>query len=87
MTHLFCMPIFRSGMTTNDSITQDIRTLEERIDDLIGACRRLREENEGLRHSQESLIEERTKLTEKNKMARTRLESIVDRLKALDKAT
>ncbi|MBS1269707.1 MAG: hypothetical protein MAG794_00658 [Gammaproteobacteria bacterium] len=74
-------------MTTNDSITQDIRTLEERIDDLIGACRRLREENEGLRHSQESLIEERTKLTEKNKMARTRLESIVDRLKALDKAT
>ena len=41
----------------------------------------------GLRNSQETLIEERTKLAEKNKMARSRLESIVDRLKALEKTT
>jgi len=68
-------------------MNQDIKALEERIDDLIGVCRRLREENEGLRTSHESLIEERTKLAEKNKMARSRLESIVDRLKALEKAT
>ncbi len=74
-------------MNTDGPINQDIKVLEERIDDLIGVCRRLREENEGLRHSQESLIEERTKLAEKNKMARSRLESIVDRLKALEKAT
>lgn len=68
-------------------MNQDIKVLEERIDDLIGVCRRLREENEGLRHSQESLIEERAKLAEKNKMARSRLESIVDRLKTLEKST
>lgn len=74
-------------MNANGPINQDIKALEERVDDLIGVCRRLREENEGLRSSQESLIEERTKLAEKNKMARSRLESIVDRLKALEKAT
>jgi len=74
-------------MTTDGSMNQDIKVLEERIDDLIGVCRRLREENEGLRNSQESLIEERAKLAEKNRMARSRLESIVDRLKTLEKST
>lgn len=74
-------------MIGDSSINQDLKALEEHIDALIGVCRRLREENEGLRHSQESLIEERTKLAEKNKMARARLESIVDRLRALEKAT
>lgn len=71
----------------NGSINQDIKALEERIDDLIGVLRRLRKENEGLKNSQESLIEERTKLAEKNRMARSRLESIVDRLRALEKTT
>lgn len=74
-------------MSVTNPMNQDIKALEERIDDLIGVCRRLREENDGLRHSQESLIEERTKLAEKNKMARSRLESIVDRLRALEKTT
>jgi len=74
-------------MTTNGSMNREIQVLEERIDDLIGVCRRLREENDGLRHSQETLIEERAKLAEKNKMARSRLESIIDRLRALEKST
>lgn len=74
-------------MIGDNPINQDLKALEERIDALIGLCRRLREENEGLKHSQETLIEERTKLAEKNKMARSRLESIVDRLRALEKTT
>ncbi|MFZ0485658.1 MAG: TIGR02449 family protein [Arenicellales bacterium] len=74
-------------MVGGSPINNDLKALEERIDDLIGLCRRLRQENEGLRHSRESLIEERTELAEKNKMARTRLESIVDRLRALEKTT
>lgn len=74
-------------MSATRPMNQNIRALEERIDDLIGMCRRLREENEGLRHSQETLIEERTKLAEKNKIARSRLESIVDRLRTLEKTT
>lgn len=72
-------------METNEPIEKDLRVLEQRVDDLIGACRRLKEENENLRTSRDSLIEEKTKLAEKNRLARTRLETIVNRLKTLEK--
>jgi cell division protein ZapB len=72
-------------MSVNQPIEKDLRTLEKRVDDLIGACRRLKEENDNLRSSRDTLIEERSKLAEKNRLARNRLESIVTRLKALEK--
>jgi cell division protein ZapB len=72
-------------MEREEQIGEDLRQLEQRVDDLIGVCRRLKEENDNLRESRDTLIEEKSKLTEKNRMARTRLENIVTRLKALDK--
>jgi cell division protein ZapB len=72
-------------MNNDDQIGKGLRQLEQRVDDLIGVCRKLREENETLRDNRDSLIEEKSKLSEKNRIARTRLESIVTRLKALDK--
>ena len=54
------------------------------VDDLIQACRRLREENHTLRASRESLLQERTALAEKNRLARHRLEQIIDRLRSLE---
>lgn len=64
---------------------KQLNLLEQRVDDLIGTCRRLKDENLTLRSSRDALLEEKTKLAEKNRMARTRLEAIVDRLKSLDK--
>jgi len=64
---------------------KQLSLLEQRVDDLIGACRRLKDENQTLRSSRDALLEEKTKLAEKNRMARSRLEGIVDRLKSLDK--
>jgi len=66
-------------------LNKDINQLEQRVDDLIVACRRLKEENDSLRTSRDALLEERSKLAEKNRMARSRLESIVGRLRALEK--
>jgi len=66
-------------------LNKDINQLEQRVDDLIVACRRLKEENDSLRTSRDTLLEERSKLAEKNRMARSRLESIVGRLRALEK--
>ena len=63
---------------------QDLARLEQRVDELITACRRLRDENMSLRSSRDSLLEEKTKLSEKNKIARNRLETIVDRLRTLE---
>ncbi len=63
---------------------QDLARLEQRVDELIKTCRRLRDENMSLRSSRDSLLEEKTKLSEKNKIARNRLETIVDRLRTLE---
>ncbi len=63
---------------------QDLTRLEQRVDELISTCRRLRDENLSLRSSRDSLLEEKTKLSEKNKIARNRLETIVDRLRTLE---
>lgn len=62
----------------------DIKQLEDRVDDLIKAVERLREENKDLRESQNSLITERSQLIEKTELARTRVEAMISRLKALE---
>lgn len=85
MTMLLWAHIVNLTMSDEKQIDKGLRELEQRVDDLIGVCRRLREENESLRGKRDSLIEEKSKLSEKNRLARTRLETIVTRLKALDK--
>ncbi len=85
MTGLTETHIVDLDMNSDEQIGKDLQQLEQRVDDLIGVCRRLRDENDSLRNRQDSLIEEKSKLAEKNRMARTRLENIVTRLKALDK--
>jgi len=62
----------------------DIKRLEERVDDLIQAVERLRSENKSLREAQSSLMAERGQLIEKSELARTRVEAMISRLKALE---
>ena len=62
----------------------NIQNLEQRLDTLIGECKRLNEENKSLRDSREGLLTEKTQLTEKNRIARSRLEKIVSKLRNLD---
>jgi len=71
-------------MNTNEQANQELKQLEQRVDELINTCRRLRDENLSLRSSRDSLLEEKTKISEKNKIARNRLEAIVDRLRTLE---
>ncbi len=63
----------------------DLKHLEQRVDDLIRLCGKLKDENDDLRSTREGLLQEHTKLTEKNRMARARLETIIDRLRSLEK--
>ncbi len=65
-------------------VKNGIQGLEQKIDTLIGECRRLVDENRNLRDSKDSLLAERTQLQEKNKLARSRLEGIVEKLRTLD---
>lgn len=62
----------------------DIKKLEDRVDDLIKAVERLQQENKDLRQSHSSLMTERSQLIEKTELARTRVEAMISRLKALE---
>ena len=63
----------------------DLEALEEKVDELIALSEVLVEENQVLKAKQQSWTTERAKLVEKNELAKTRVESMIARLKALDK--
>ena len=62
----------------------DLRQLEARVDELIRAWERLKDENVSLRTQQDSLVAERAALIEKTEQARTRVEAMIMRLKAME---
>lgn len=64
-----------------------LELLEQKIDTLIERCGALAVENRALRAKQQSLTEDRAKLIEKNELAKTRVESMINRLKALEKTS
>lgn len=61
-----------------------IQQLEQQIDELLRASRRLRDENMLLRSQQTAWLSERTQLIEKTDVARSRIDKMVSRLKELD---
>ena len=62
----------------------ELQQMEQKIDRLINLCARLQTENQSLRNREHNLLKERGKLLEKNEMARSRVENMIYRLKALD---
>lgn len=62
----------------------DIKKLEDRVDDLIKAVDRLQQENKTLRQAHTSLKTERDQLMHKTELARTRVEAMIGRLKAME---
>ncbi|KLD62687.1 TIGR02449 family protein [Dyella japonica] len=67
-----------------DPVKHELAALGEQVDRLIDAVRRLTEENRSLRHSQEQLASERAGLMARNEQARSRVEAMIQRLKALE---
>ncbi|MBI3778969.1 MAG: TIGR02449 family protein [Gammaproteobacteria bacterium] len=64
----------------------DLKILESRIDELIETCRRLKSENHALKSDQNNLNEQHARLMEKTRVARARIETMIDRLKALERS-
>jgi cell division protein ZapB len=62
----------------------DWKTLELKIDELIELCSVLTRENRALRAQQQNWTTERAKLIEKNELAKSRVESMITRLKTLE---
>jgi cell division protein ZapB len=62
----------------------DLKMLELRVDELIQRLNAVKNENLSLRESQSALITERARLVEKTELARSRVEAMITRLKAME---
>lgn len=71
-------------MSEPDPRLQSLSEISARVDQLVALCRRLSEENRSLRQSQEQLANERAGLIARNEQARSRVEAMIGRLKALE---
>lgn len=65
----------------------DLSALESQVDELIQTCDLLTDENRALRDQQSTLVAERASLIEKSELARSRVEAIIARLKAMEIGT
>lgn len=59
-------------------------SLSTKVDDLIDLCAEMKRENQILKATESSWQSERKKLLEKNQEAKTKLQSVVERLRAMD---
>lgn len=77
-------PDIVSPMKTPDAAQHELAALNQQLDRLLEYVHRLSEENRSLRHSQEQLASERANLLARNEQARSRVEAMIQRLKALE---
>lgn len=71
-------------MTDKNPESLDLVALEAKVDHLIQTVEQLKTENSALRSQQDNLISERAALIEKTEQARTRIESMISRLRAME---
>lgn len=74
-----------STMTDTTTITR-IDNLEEQVDELLEFCRRLSNENRELRAQLQLLTAERSGLIEQKEKVRVQVESMITRLRSMEKA-
>ncbi len=73
-----------SKVSAQQAIDQDLKRLEFRVEELVRTVERLKEENRSLRVQQEHMTAERAQLIERNELARSRVEAMIGRLKAME---
>ena len=64
-----------------------LKTLEDKIDQLIALCARLDRENRALREENLNFQQERRDLMAKNDLARARVEATLQRLRSMEAAS
>ena len=60
------------------------KTLEKKIDELIALCDGLNRENQILKADSAGWHQERKDLIDKNELARTKVEAMIDRLRTME---
>ncbi len=71
-------------MTDNNRDNMDLAALEARVDELIRTVGQLTTENSALKNQQVNLVTERAALIDKTEQARSRIESMISRLRSME---
>ncbi len=79
-----CMPNYSDRMDSLEQTGKDLQRLESHLRKLLEKTQKLSEENRSLQARQDSLVAERATLVAKNDEARTKVEAMIHRLKALE---
>jgi len=66
------------------SLKTRLNVIESQLDELVTLCSEYKRHNTSLRTRESQLNEERSNLLRKNDMARTKVEGMITRLKALE---
>ena len=73
-----------AGSAAGDPLLSDWTLLQSKVQELLALTDTLARENRALRAQQRNWSAERAKLIEKNELAKSRVESMITRLKALE---
>ena len=79
-------PNYSGRMDSLEQTGKDLQRLELQLRKLLEQTQKLTEENTSLQTRQKSLVAERASLVAKNDEARTKVEAMIHRLKALEQA-
>ena len=69
---------------TETHLSLELKDFEDKLDQLIEQYHYLIDENSSLKIKQETLAQEKAQLLEKTTLARTRVEAMITRLKAME---
>ncbi|MEI6068836.1 MAG: TIGR02449 family protein [Methylococcaceae bacterium] len=69
---------------TESHLPLALNTFENKLDQLINKYTDVKNENNSLKIKQETLAQEKAQLLEKTTLARTRVEAMITRLKAME---
>ena len=78
------VPFMTDKQSSNTPRMEEMDILERRVGELISLAEQLSRENKALRTQQENWSVERAKLIEKNELAKSRVESMIGRLRSLE---
>ncbi len=70
--------------TRSSAVDLELKRLERRVEELLLTMQQLKEENRALRARQDTLSAEKTVLLHRTEQARTRVEAMIGRLKAME---
>ena len=61
-----------------------LKTFSSKVEDLLAYCQKLEADNQALKSQHDEWQSERTRLLQKNDLAKNKIESMIGRLKALE---